>query len=293
MSSQVELANFSYKLTDLKPHDWTLPSLKPGSNGSSLTLSNSVDLSGVNTSSPEDRSTYTSNSKSTLIDTSQLKEQVILNGGLSQVSKTGGTLTAKVSGDASTFANVPFGFSTYVDDGASLTASTSSSSWWTLSANTAAVFTGTLRFQLGADASLLANGNAYLQSTGVSAIADAWASVYMAAFGWNGAENLSVINAEGGRFSLVEQFGLCNSVAPPGGTVTNVGNVSYVERSFEIQVKNTSFLPVSLYFANGLRAYSSVYAIDATYAIPEPGTWALMTLGLGLMGWRVKTTRRA
>ncbi|GEM_PF-5235716 len=288
MSSLAEITDFSYTLTDLKPNDWVSPSLTAGKNGSSIDFENWVDLSGKDRSSPEDRFSSNSHNSLSLIDATQVQEGFTLNGGFTKVSKDGGHLSAQTSGDASTFADVPFGFEPGGAPGqAALRTDARGSSWWSLSANTAAVLTGTLRLQLSADASVFAS-DPYLQSTGVRVNTAAWGQVHVSASQQGVGDVFNAIEGEGGIFYLTERIDFSDALSPPRYAVTDIGGVSYLERHFEIRVTNTSNKALDLYFQNMVGSGTWVYAIDATSAIPEPGTWAFMGIGLGLMAWRVR-----
>ncbi len=292
LSSLAEITNFNYTLTDLKPNDWVSPSLTAGKNGSLVNFENQVDLSGADRSSPEDRFSSNWHNSLSLIDATQVQEGFTLNGGFTKVSKDGGSLSAQTSGDASTFADVPFGFEPGgVSGEAALRADARGSSWWSLSANTAAVLTGTLRLQLSADASVFAS-DPYLQSTGVSVGTAAWGQVHVSASQQGVGDVFNAIEGEGGIFYLAERIDFSDALSPPGYTVTNIGGVSYLERHFEIRVTNTTNKALDLYFQNMVGSGTWVRAIDATSAIPEPGTWAFMGIGLGLMAWRVRASRR-
>ena len=65
----------------------------------------------------------------------------------------------------------------------------------------------------------------------------------------------------------------------------------FLERTFEIHVRNTSSQALDLYWENYVSIDGRVAAFADRTALPEPGTWAMMGLGLGLMAWRVRATR--
>lgn len=298
VSGRAEITDFSVKLTDLKPNDLIPASLKVGSGGADLTLSNQVDLSGVYVSSPDDRNTSTQGVAS-MIDGAQLQDQAVLNGGLSQASKNGGSLTAQISADASTFANVPFGFYRGASEGAQIYSSVINTGWWTLSGNTDAIFTGTIRLQADADVASLSNLPS-LQSTGVAGTVNASVITSMQAMRDGQVIDSMVQDDSGyfesssGIFHTTATLTFSDAVPPPGWNLPQQPvEDSFLERTFEIHVRNTSSQALDLYWTNYISIQGRVGPLVNKTALPEPGTWAMMGLGFGLMAWRVRVARSA
>lgn len=277
VSALAEVTNFSVKLTDLNAFDFKSPSLKAGGGTSSLSLSDQADLSGVYVFSAENQSS-SAQGTGTLIDPTQLRDKVTLNAGLAQASKNGGNLSSRIGADAATFANVPFGFYRGASEGASIQSSANSVAWWTLSGNTDAVFSGTLRLQANADVSGLV-ANPYLIDTGVRAITQVSGTLNMIAVR-DGVQVGSVFD-NGQSFGLSKSITFSDTVAPAGQTVVELGETGDLLVNFEIHVKNTSSQSVNLFMETYLSAFASVNAFQNRVAVPEPGTWVLMLLGLG------------
>lgn len=277
VSGLAEVTNFSVKLTDLNAFDFKAPSLKAGGGTSSLSLGNQVDLSGVYVFSPENQSS-SAQGTGTLIDPTQLQDTVTLNAGLAQASKNGGNLSSRFNADAATFANVPFGFYRGASEGASIYSSANNAAWWTLSGNTDAVFSGTLRLQANADVSGLV-ANPHLIDTGVRAITQMSGTLDMIALR-DGVQVGSVFD-NGQSFLLSRSITFSDTVALPGQTVVELGETGDLLMNFQIHVRNTSSQSVNLYMTTYLSAFASVNALQDRVPVPEPGAWALMLLGLG------------
>ncbi|CAH0350744.1 PEP-CTERM sorting domain-containing protein [Aquabacterium sp. CECT 9606] len=285
VTGQAQLTNFSVKLTDLNKFDFTSPSLKLIDADTSVVLAGDARLSGTYLTSIQDQRTSTLGAGS-LLDTTKLQDQLALTSGLLQSSKDGGNLSAQVTADAATFSNVPFGFYRTVPQGASLLSTATATSQWTLSRNTDAVFTGTLLLQANANANTLAD-RAW-NPVGIKASGSA--SFQLTMFALRGDSDASEVFDGGEPVNLYESIGFSDVVVADGSSLGTSGT-NLLERTFSIHVRNASNQALTVGFTGLMSAYGSV--LPTRTLVPEPGTWALMGLGLGLMAWRVRTGRRA
>lgn len=287
VSGTAEITNFSVKLTDLNRYDFVKPSLKVVPNVTAVTMSERADMGGY-APSQDDRRSYVQGAGS-LLDATQLQDQISLNGGSASAGKNGSTVSAKVDASAATYAKVPFGFYREAPQGASIMSNATAFGAWTLSAYTDAVFTGTLRLQANADATTLADNRFASGNVGLNTRSGANGSVTMVA-SRKGNEVTNVFD-DGKRFELYGSISF-SDVVVPGGVSAGTSGTPYLERSFTIHVKNASSQSLSLALTADLGVFTTVSPkLLATAPIPEPGTWALMGLGLALTAWRVRATR--
>ncbi|RZI78553.1 MAG: PEP-CTERM sorting domain-containing protein [Rubrivivax sp.] len=278
VSGQAQISNFSVKLTDLSAFDLTSPSLKANTAATVINLNDRADLSGTAISSPDNRNSATQ-SISTLLDTTKLQDQVVLNSGLVQANKDGGNLSAQLTANAATFGNVPFGYYREAPMGAQLLSSAASFTEWTLTRNTDAVFTGTLLLRAGADATTLAGNPAGAMRVRT----DSSAGLSLAAYRGN-VEASDVFDGST-PFNLSEQISFSDVVVSSGASLGPNGT-PLLERTFSIHVKNASSQALTLRLSSTLQVSSSVIP---TTAVPESGTLVLMGLGLGFIAWRQRT----
>ena len=73
------------------------------------------------------------------------------------------------------------------------------------------------------------------------------------------------------------------------GVVDQGQNGGDVNETFSLTIRNPFDQQMRVALASTLSSSSTLVGIAGL--VPEPGTWALMGLGLGLMAWRVRASR--
>lgn len=168
----------------------------------------------------------------------------------------------------------------------------------TLSANTALVIEGTFHITTQLDATQLAQGSA-LQGIQNG---EYTATFVSGAIGY--AELYSVEDLGAGPLLLLKDSAQAESwlqqTLGASGIETSSGTAGSFQQAFSIQLSNATSgqyngaLKLFLGSQLTLSLQDTVVVVPEVPevpSIPEPGTWALMGLGLGLMAWRVKATR--
>lgn len=275
LQSSVDILNFNVQLTDLNKLDLVSPSLKVD-DSLQLTWTNlreTADLSGVYGTGMSPPSSGNS-AESSLLQADVLSDRMTLSSGTITTSKTANTLSAGLSVDASTFASVPFGYYREVPEGADITAFASSSTDWILTQQTEAILSGTALIRLDANAASLLGNSAVSGTQGLKARVSGYFHMNIAAR-QNGDIADWVFEGEGpiNYWDYLD----ASEVIGSDGQVTQIDGDSFLERNFSIKIRNTSNQTVNLSFLAEINASGSVKPITA---VPEPGTCALMALGL-------------
>lgn len=155
---------------------------------------------------------------------------------------------------------------------------------WTLSPNTALVIDGTVQLEGRVDLSQLANGDLSqgARAGNYKVNLEILSEVILRLSAFNGQES------EQNPYLKVSQDLALNG--PVGDAILKSDT-----QSFSARLDNTSAQTLDgfLDFSTVTFATLNFYLPDEVPAIPEPSTWALMGLGLGLLGWRVRTARQA
>lgn len=156
---------------------------------------------------------------------------------------------------------------------------------WTLSPHTALVIEGTTQVNASVDLSLLTQGSLVQDMLagpyGVQLTTMAFTSVQLSAEDADGEAFGDAADAFVSAAQILDAGGL--SLSPDLPLSDSLGN------SFSIRLSNAGRDELNGHLFMSLGTAS----ILETTPIPEPGTFALMTVGLGLIGWRVKSARRA
>src|SRR5690606_7340545 len=168
----------------------------------------------------------------------------------------------------------------------------------TLSANTALVVEGVFNISSQLDTTQLASGTL---SQGIQN-GDYTATFSSGAIGY--LELYSVENLGAGPLTFLKDSAQAESwlqqTLGTSGIETSSGTAGSFQQAFSIQLSNATaaqYNGVLKLFAGsqlGLQLQDTVVVIPEVPevpAIPEPGTWAFMGLGLGLMAWRVRAKR--
>jgi hypothetical protein len=190
--------------------------------------------------------------------------------GTAVATKSGNSLSSQVKLGSATleqFGSMVMG-SQPLASGATVTSSSNSS--WMLSANTQLVITGTINLD-------------------VSIHPENYVGTFNLGYQANGGYNLTLLTGEGTSQQQVDA--ISNSLTAQLAFSTSSPDLLQASqsRSFTLTVNNTS--SKSLLVSLGLNEYVSGYYSKATSAVPEPGTFAFMGLGLGLIAWRTRGRR--
>lgn len=168
----------------------------------------------------------------------------------------------------------------------------------TLSANTALVVEGTFNIATQLNASQLAQGSVLqgIQNNEYTA------SFVSGAIGY--VELYSVEGLDAAPFLLLKDSAQAESwltqTLGASGVESSMGTSESFQQAFSIQLSNTTSaqyngaLKLFLGSQLGIDLHDTVVVgpeVPEVPSIPEPGTWALMGLGLGLMAWRVRANR--
>lgn len=168
----------------------------------------------------------------------------------------------------------------------------------TLSANTALVVEGVFNISNQLDATQLAQGSVLqgIQNGEYTTTFSSGAIGYM--------ELYSVEDLGAGPLALLKDSAQAESwlqqTLGANGLESSSGTGGSFQQAFSIQLSNLTsaqyngVLKLFVGSQMGLQLQDTVVVVPEVPevpAIPEPGTWALMGLGLGLMAWRVKATR--
>lgn len=273
IETQVSLTNLNYTVTDLRPYDLYAPKLTLVSNQDGTYVS-ATDL-------------YTRTGESIVVPGNLFGSesgQSQTYDGVGHATKTGRDQTATITLDQSSFENAPGVFyfpATYMNRlGAS--AGTGGSSNWTLSPYTRLTISGTLSLEQ------TVNGQALVSLAGLQEASDriiTLSTTSQASLGIYKVEGLYNTTLDS-TYLRVTSGQVVNSA---GVADLAQGREAHLTKSFTLTVENNSAQALLLSIDGGVHSSASGTLTDSL--IPEPGTWALMALGLGLMAWRVRAAR--
>jgi hypothetical protein len=275
VQTQVSLTGLNYTLTDLRPYDLYAPKLNLLSNG------NGSYLTATDTATRTGDSIYLEGN----LFTSENGRAETPYEGVTLAVKNGRDLSSSVAYGQSTFEGLSAGFFVPANRPGSMgsVANVYTYSSWKLSPYTSLTITGTLSI----DQSI--NGENLVGLAGLQAASDR--SLILAGSAGTGLS----INGIDGDFTKVLSSAWIS--VNPGQVVTSAGvtdyaagNSAHLTKSFSLSVENTTGDYLTLFLSGSTQASFNARVIDSV--VPEPGTWALMALGLGLLAWRVRASRR-
>ncbi|RZL00961.1 MAG: PEP-CTERM sorting domain-containing protein [Rubrivivax sp.] len=199
-------------------------------------------------------------------------------------SKSGNDLAAKTNLMLPTLANVVQS-QTYTPIPA--TASVTSTTLWTLGAYSEVTIQGVIASAIGFDIAQLLNAGTQPESAFV-------AETNYASFFYtkDAAGNQTYLSGRTGG-SLYGRWSIQDGVltGEHGGTLSKVPSAS-VSKTFTLTATNNSAFTQDVYLVFTTESWVSWSRTPDNLNIPEPSTYALMGLGMGLMAWRVRTARR-
>lgn len=262
--ASVNLSDLSYTVSSVYPDGGVAPS---------FSLSSAFGTMSVSTTNESDHlpGTLFSNDAKTI------------NLATGTVSKTSGGLAADMTVHASDLPYYDTGSDTYRTNVVVSSSSPFYRTDWQLAAFTSVVIHGTLTVQASADVAALsdhpmltASGSTTLLQLSTDALFD-----------------LKLVpNWDSGN--LQTSGSLSNNEAYSGGSISSAGvrfdsTLQSYTQDFDLVFTNNTSMAMSGYIDSSISLTSTLSHMTA---LPEPGTWALMGLGLGLLGWRVGRERR-
>lgn len=268
--NQVSLTNLGYTVTDLRPYDLYAPKLTLASNedGTYVIATDLATRTGESILVPGNLFSAESGQAQTA-------------DGVAHATKSGLDQTATITLDQSAFENVNGVFFNPALHMNSLGSATGTGAYsnWTLSPYTRLTISGTLSLDQTVD------GQALVSLAGLQEAADR-----LLTLSTTSQASLSISKVEGLNSTTLDSTYLyvTSGQLVNGTGVTDLAQGSYAHqtKSFTLTVENNSAQTLLLNISGGV--HSSVNGTLTDAAIPEPGTWALMALGLGLMTWRVR-----
>ncbi|HIV72322.1 MAG TPA: PEP-CTERM sorting domain-containing protein [Candidatus Aquabacterium excrementipullorum] len=289
-SATASITGLSYHLVDLDLNDGITPWVQFGSN--TYVLASAGGSNQLSIGTPFDASLQTASvtgaTASASVSTTGLQSSAWLDGQSIQnlVVDTSSSNTSLYTSNA--LATTRYG--TLGADGLPVPGYKETN--WTLSANTALVIDGIFTISVQVDGTQLAQGTLLqgAQAGGtygliVDALANASFSIYADGV-YGGANPLPALSDEAVLQATAAHLWNVNGSGLDNQSLT---------QSFTLQITNslastrTGLLTTSV--ATSTHALFTSPAFPPGAPVPEPGTWALMGLGLGLMGWRVRATR--
>lgn len=276
IQSSSNIDNLSYTLQDLNAQDGMNPSFIPSTNPQKTTIT----LTAGAYFRPDYPPSVTLNALP--FDSSG---QIITGPDFTASSKSGNNLAAKTNLMLPMLANL---VQTETTSQIPATASFSSSSLWTLGAHSQVTIQGSINSSIDFDTAQLLNSGASGKQTFV---AETYYNGFFYTFDASGNQVYLGSSLRGSLFSQWNPLEGGLSIVREA-TSSQLSPAS-VNKSFTLTLSNDTAFAEDVYLVFSGGSQVNWRPVPDNPAIPEPSTYALMALGLGLMAWRVRTARRA